>query len=142
MPKPTAEPAAVGRPAIAGGEFRHFADVEAILRLNHGSYGACTADVLEAQAKLRSEWLQSPDHFFESRHPALIDAATAAVRCLVGASDPTAGELGLVENTTMAASVRKSRRRHVYLSHGSISNACVGCSAEEGHLLFPCSAHA
>lgn len=65
--------------------------------LNHGSFGACPAPVLQAQAALRLEMEREPVDFLDETLPARLDAARCAVAAFVGA-DPA--DLVFVPNAT------------------------------------------
>ncbi len=65
--------------------------------LNHGSFGACPAEVLDAQARLRAQLEAEPVRFFMREYPPLLAAARAALGAFVGA-DPD--DLGFVANAT------------------------------------------
>jgi isopenicillin-N epimerase len=65
--------------------------------LNHGSFGACPAAVLELQAALRQEMELEPVDFLAARLPARLNAAREALSAFVGA-DPA--DLVFVSNAT------------------------------------------
>jgi isopenicillin-N epimerase len=65
--------------------------------LNHGSFGACPAAVLAAQAALRAEMEREPVDFLVARLPARLDAAREELAVFVGA-DPK--DLVFVPNAT------------------------------------------
>lgn len=58
-----------------------------VLYLNHGAFGACPAEVLEAQAGFRLRLEREPVRFFLRECEPLLDEARAALAALVGA-DP------------------------------------------------------
>ena len=49
-----------------------------VLHLNHGSFGAATASVLEAQQRLRSRIEANPTKYFQRRVPAPAQPGTAS----------------------------------------------------------------
>lgn len=55
--------------------------------LNHGSFGACPRDVLDAQQALREQMERQPVRFFVRELPALLEAARAALAAFLSA-DP------------------------------------------------------
>jgi isopenicillin-N epimerase len=65
--------------------------------LNHGSFGACPAAVLEAQAALRLEMEREPVDFLDARLPARLEVARRELAAFVGA-DPA--DLVFVPNAT------------------------------------------
>lgn len=69
----------------------------AITFLNHGSFGACPAEVLEAQSAVRARLEREPVRFFIREVEPLLDEARAAVATLVGADE---GDLAVVTNAT------------------------------------------
>jgi isopenicillin-N epimerase len=78
----------------------------AVTFLNHGSFGACPAVVLERQAELRARLEREPVQFFLRELEPLLDAARAA---LGGLLDADADDLALVPNaSTGVATVLRS----------------------------------
>lgn len=69
--------------------------------LNHGSFGACPAAVLEKQAELRARLERQPLRFLVRELEPLLDAARAALGTLLGA-DPD--DLALLPNASTAVS--------------------------------------
>jgi isopenicillin-N epimerase len=69
----------------------------AVLYLNHGSFGACPAEVLEVQSEFRLRLEREPVRFFVRECEALLDEARDALAGLVGA-DPA--ELAFVASAT------------------------------------------
>ena len=65
--------------------------------LNHGSFGACPAAVLEVQSEVRARLEREPVRFFVREYEALLDQARAALASLVGAE---ADDLAFVTNAT------------------------------------------
>lgn len=65
--------------------------------LNHGSFGACPAAVLERQSALRARMEREPMDFFVRSLPALLDDARASLAPFVGASPD---DLAFVPNAT------------------------------------------
>jgi isopenicillin-N epimerase len=72
----------------------------AITFLNHGSFGACPTDVLQAQGEVRARLEREPVRFFVREYEPLLDAARAAVAGLVGADE---ADLAFVTNATSGA---------------------------------------
>ena len=77
---------------------RYLLDPE-VLYLNHGAFGACPAEVLEAQAEFRRRLEREPVRFFLRECEPLLDEARAALAALVGA-DPA--DLAFVPSATHA----------------------------------------
>jgi len=71
----------------------------AVAYLNHGSFGACPAAVLDAQMALRLEMEREPVDFLDGTLPARLDAARQALAAFIGA-DPA--DLVFVPNATTA----------------------------------------
>jgi isopenicillin-N epimerase len=69
----------------------------AVAFLNHGSYGACPAEVLRHQAALRAELEAEPVRFLGRELDGRLDAARAALAAFLGA-DPD--DLAFVTNAT------------------------------------------
>ena len=65
--------------------------------LNHGSFGACPARVLERQSALRAEMEAEPVRFLSRELDDRLDAARAALAAFVGAEPP---DLAFVTNAT------------------------------------------
>jgi len=68
-----------------------------VIFLNHGSFGACPAEVLRHQATLRAEMEAEPVRFLSRELDDRLDAARAALGAFVGA-DPD--DLAFVSNAT------------------------------------------
>ncbi|HEU4407402.1 MAG TPA: aminotransferase class V-fold PLP-dependent enzyme [Polyangiaceae bacterium] len=68
-----------------------------VFYLNHGSYGACPAAILEHQARLRAELEAEPTDFLSRELDGRLAEARAALGAFVGA-DPD--DLGFVTNAT------------------------------------------
>jgi isopenicillin-N epimerase len=68
-----------------------------IVFLNHGSYGACPTEVLQAQAALRARLEAEPVRFFVREFEPLFDEARAALAAFLDA-DPE--DLAFVPNAT------------------------------------------
>lgn len=86
---------------------RHWTLDPAVAFLNHGSFGACPAEVLEAQQRLRARIEREPVRFFSRELEALLDEARAALAAFVGAD---AEDLAFVANaTTGVATVLAAR---------------------------------
>jgi isopenicillin-N epimerase len=69
----------------------------AVEYLNHGSFGACPAAVLAAQAALRAEMERQPFDFLKKALPARLDAARGELAEFLGAD---AADLAFVPNAT------------------------------------------
>lgn len=69
----------------------------AVTFLNHGSYGACPAVVLDRQAELRAELEREPVDFLSTRLPARLNAAREELGAFLGANP---GNLVFVPNAT------------------------------------------
>ena len=69
----------------------------AVAFLNHGSYGACPAEVLRHQAALRAELEAEPVRFLGRELDGRLDAARAALAAFVGANPD---DLAFVTNAT------------------------------------------
>lgn len=70
-----------------------------VVYLNHGSFGACPAEVLEAQSRYRAMMELEAVDFFTGRLEGLLDEAR---RSLAGFLNCGAGELALLPNATIA----------------------------------------
>ena len=68
-----------------------------VIFLNHGSFGACPAEVLRHQAVLRAEMEAEPVRFLSRELDDRLDAARASLAAFVGA-DPD--DLAFVTNAT------------------------------------------
>ncbi|GAA6008468.1 hypothetical protein JCM10207_007122 [Rhodosporidiobolus poonsookiae] len=66
--------------------------------LNHGSYGAAPAPVLDALAALRAQSERAPDRFMKTEYQPLLDALRARLASFV---DCDTGDLVMVGNATM-----------------------------------------
>jgi isopenicillin-N epimerase len=69
----------------------------AVAFLNHGSYGACPAEILRLQSALRAEMEAEPVRFLGRELEGRLDAARAALGAFVGAD---ADDLAFVANAT------------------------------------------
>jgi isopenicillin-N epimerase len=69
----------------------------AVVYLNHGSFGACPATVLEAQAALREEMEREPVDFLDGSLPTRLGAARQVLAQFLGAD---ASDLVFVPNAT------------------------------------------
>ncbi|MDY7228483.1 aminotransferase class V-fold PLP-dependent enzyme [Hyalangium rubrum] len=65
--------------------------------LNHGSFGACPTEVLQAQSELRARLEAEPVRFFVREYEAMLDEARVALAAFVGAD---ADNLAFVPNAT------------------------------------------
>jgi isopenicillin-N epimerase len=70
-----------------------------VLYLNHGSFGACPAAVLRAQARLRAEMEREPVDFLDGALAGRLDAARARLARFIGAD---AADVVFVPNATTA----------------------------------------
>src|SRR5919204_2153603 len=68
-----------------------------IIFLNHGSFGACPAEVLRHQAALRAQMEAEPVRFLSRELDDRLDAARAALAAFLGAD---ADDLAFVTNAT------------------------------------------
>jgi isopenicillin-N epimerase len=68
-----------------------------VAHVNHGSYGAVTAPVLEEQQSWRDRMETNPLRFFRRELPAALGTARAEVAAFLGAAD---GSLAFVRNAT------------------------------------------
>lgn len=73
-----------------------------VVFLNHGSFGACPAKVLEARAAWEREMERNPVEFLGRRSAALLRAAREALGGFVGAA---ADDLAFVPNATSAVNI-------------------------------------
>jgi isopenicillin-N epimerase len=78
---------------------RHWTLDPAVAFLNHGSFGACPAPVLEAQSEWRARLEREPVRFLVVELEGLLDEARAAVAAFVGAD---ADDLAFAPNATTA----------------------------------------
>ncbi len=116
--------------------------------LNHGSFGACTHVVLEAQRALRDRMEEDPIRFFKRDLEGLLDQARTQVASFVGA-DPQG--FAFVPNTTTGVnavlrSLRLERRDELVITTHAY-NACrnalafvaqrAGAKVVEAALPFP-----
>ncbi len=74
---------------------------QTVAHLNHGSYGAVPAPVLDEQRSWRERMEANPDRFFVRELPAALASARAEVGEFLGASE---GSLAFVRNATSAVS--------------------------------------
>lgn len=77
----------------------HFALDPTIVQLNHGSFGACPREVLDAQARLRGAMEASPTRFYVRELPELLERSRAALAEFVEADRQ---DLVFVRNATQA----------------------------------------
>jgi len=68
-----------------------------VVFLNHGSFGACTRDVLQLQSELREKLEREPVQFMLYERPRLLDEARVRVADFVGAAPE---DLAFVPNAT------------------------------------------
>ena len=100
-------------------DFSHHA--EGIARLNHGSFGAVPAPVLEAEAEARAKWRANPDSFYFGGELEMgIVAAEDAAAKLLGAAK---GSVALVENATVATLTVARRWERVSRVRGTCKRA-------------------
>ena len=76
---------------------QHWTLEPGITFLNHGSFGACPAQVLAEQSRLRSRMEADPVRFMVREQEALLDQALAALGTFLGAA---AEDLAFVPNAT------------------------------------------
>ena len=76
---------------------QHWTLEPGITFLNHGSFGACPAQVLAEQSRLRSRMEADPVRFMVREQEALLDQALAALGTFLGAA---AADLAFVSNAT------------------------------------------
>lgn len=109
----------------------------AITFLNHGSFGACPAEVLRLQAELRSRLEQEPVRFLSRELEPLLDEARGVLGAFVGA-DPD--DLAFVTNATSGVNtvlraIRLEPRDEILVtSHGyaACSNAAEAVAERAG----------
>jgi selenocysteine lyase/cysteine desulfurase len=82
-------------------EFSHHD--HALVRLNNGSFGACPQSVLEAQSRVRSEWMRNPDDFWHKLPEKFLASTSAVASRLIGTANPQ--DIVLIDNLTTAISV-------------------------------------
>ena len=78
---------------------QHWLLSKEIVFLNHGSFGACPREVLEAQRHLREEMESAPVQFLARKHDERLDAARHGIAGFLG-TDPA--DLVFVTNATTA----------------------------------------
>ncbi len=96
-----------------------------VIFLNHGSFGACPAEVLRHQAALRAEMEAEPVRFLSRELDDRLDSARAALAAFLGAdpddlafvTNATSGVNAVVRSLTLAAVVELLTTDHAY-------NAC------------------
>ena len=82
---------------MASEHARHWRLDPGVVFLNHGSFGACPAVVLEEQVRLRERMEAEPVRFFVRELPRLLDGAREALAAFVGAAP---SDLAFVKNAT------------------------------------------
>jgi isopenicillin-N epimerase len=87
----------VDRSKVSADLASHWALDPAVIYLNHGSFGACPREVLQAQARLRLEMEREPVDFLDSTLPERLDAARRELAMFLGC-DSTG--LAFVTNAT------------------------------------------
>ena len=76
--------------------------------MNHGSFGACPAPVLEAQRRLRDRLEREPVRFLGIELEGLMDAARTALGAFVGAHP---GDIAFVDNATTGVNTALAAQR-------------------------------
>lgn len=110
---------------------------EGLAFLNHGSFGACPYEVLEAQSKLRLQMEREPVRFFVRELEPLLEEARAVCAAFVGARPE---DFVFVRNATEGVSaVLRARLWHpgeaiLVTDHGyhAVENAARYVAAREG----------
>lgn len=117
--------------------------------LNHGSYGACPAAVLDAQAALRSEMEREPVDFLSSALPARLDAARDALSAFLGAEpedlvfvpNATAGVNAVLRSLSLTPGDELLITSHTYAACRKTAEFVTeraGARVVVAHLPFPC----
>lgn len=106
----------------------------AVVFLNHGSFGSCPLEILEAQNRFRMRLERRPVHFLVRELEPMLDEARAALAQFVGA-DPA--DLVFVNNATSGVNTvlrsLRFRRGDEWLVTDQEYNACrnaLNCAAE------------
>jgi isopenicillin-N epimerase len=117
--------------------------------LNHGSYGACPAAVLDTQAALRSEMEREPVDFLSSTLPARLDVARDALSAFLGAApedlvfvpNATAGVNAVLRSLPLTAEDELLVTSHTYAACRKtveFVSERTGARVVVAHLPFPC----
>jgi isopenicillin-N epimerase len=117
--------------------------------LNHGSFGACPAAVLEAQTALRREMEREPVDFLVTDFPARLDAARETLSAFLGAEaddlvfvpNATAGVNAVLRSLTFATGDELLLTNHTYAACRKTVDFVAqqsGARVVVANLPFPC----
>jgi isopenicillin-N epimerase len=121
----------------------------AVTYLNHGSFGACPAAVLDAQAALRREMEREPVDFLVANLPGRLDAAREALAAFIGAEpadvvfvpNATAGVNAVLRSLSFGPDDELLLTNHTYAACRKTVDFVAqrsGLRVAVAHLPFPC----
>jgi isopenicillin-N epimerase len=124
----------------------------AVTFLNHGSFGACPVQVLEAQSAIRASMEREPVRFFVRELEPLLDASRAKVATLLGAAkediafvpNATSGVNTVLRSLDLAPGDELLTTDHAYNAcHNALAfvAARAGAHVTVARLPFPLPAH-